>query len=241
MPVLRTLNLLFPGLLVLICGVACFGQPLKSDTSFIANAKANTIARYSNSISAQSHLYNGSAYTEYISQRDENPYFIDEWLDGTVTYDGEYYTNVPVLYDITTDRVIIDNAFSIKKVMLVNEKVSAFTIQDHRFVHLRNMELPEGHYEITYDGAIKVYVHHRKSLQSRVVDYSIINEFEEKKLYYIYKDATWFPVKGKGSVLKVLEGKKKELKKFIRDNRLQFRNDRARDISRVAQFYDQLK
>ena len=218
-----------------------FGQTVKGDSSFIATAKANTIARYSNSISGQSHLYNGSAYSEYVSQREEHPYFIDEWIEGSVIYDEEYHDNVPLLYDISADRVIVDNPFSIKKVMLVNEKVTEFTIQGHHFVQLKNTPLPVGHYELTYDGVTKVYVRHRKTLQSRPVDYSIINEFEEKKLYYIYKGGTYFSVRGKGSVLKLLEDKKKELKKFIRDNKLQFGSDKARDISRLVQYYDQLK
>jgi hypothetical protein len=216
------------------------GQGFRADTAFVAAAKKNSIALYDKAISAQSHLYNGSAYTEYISQGNEHPYYVDEWLEGSVTYDGEFHDNVPLLYDISSDRIIVDNPYSIKKVMLVNEKVAAFSIQDHKFVHLVGAAVPPGHYEIAYDGKTKVYVRHRKTLQAQTVDYSIVNKFEEKKLYYIYKDGIFHSVKGKGSVLKVLEVKKKELKKFIRDNKLLFTNNRARDISRVAQYYDQL-
>jgi len=218
-----------------------FGQNVKVDSSFIADAKKNVIANYSNSISAQSHLYNGSAYTEYISQNDEHPYFIDEWIEGSVVYDEEFHDNVPLLYDISLDRNIVDNQYSIKKVMLVFEKVSEFTIQGHHFVMLKNTPLPVGYYELAYDGPSKVYVRHRKSLQSKAVDYSVVNLFEEKKLYYIYKDGTFYSVRGKRSVLKLLEDKKKELKKFIRDNKLQFGNEKTRDISRLVQYYDQLK
>jgi hypothetical protein len=224
----------------LLCCFVSFGQSFRSDTSFVAAARKNSIALYDKSISAQSHLYNGGAYTEYVSQEDENPYFIDEWLEGTVTYDGEFHSNVPLLYDISLDRIAIDNQYSIKKVLLVNEKVTAFSIQDHKFIHLVDVPITAGHYEITYDGKTKVYVKHRKTLQSQAVDYSIVNKFEEKKLYYIYKDGKFNSVKSKGSVLKLFETKKKELKKFIRDNKLQFGNDRAKDISRVAQQYDQL-
>jgi hypothetical protein len=234
---LRPLLFLFCGL---ICSVSSFGQSFKSDTAFVAEARKNFIDRYSTKLGGQSHLYNGSAYTEYISQGEEHPYFIDEWIDGSVVYDGDLYTNVPILYDLSLDRVVIDNQFSIKKVMLVNDKVSEFTIQGHHFVHLTDTELPPAHYELAYDGKIKVYARHRKTLQSRVVDYSIINQFEEKKLYYIYKDGKFITVRGKRSMLNVLDDKKKELKKFIRDNQLSF-TDRLRDMSRLAQYYDQIK
>jgi hypothetical protein len=232
---------LFTFLCFVLANGYSLGQTLKADSSFIADAKKNAIASYDNAISAQSHLYNGSAYTEYISQNEENPYFIDEWIDGSVVYDEEFHDNVPLLYDISADRIIVDNQYSIKKVMLVFEKVSEFTIQGHHFVQLRNTPLPVGYYELAYDGPHKVYVRHRKTLQSKAVDYSIINLFEEKKLYYIYKNGMFYPVRGKASVLKLLEDKKKELKKFIRDNKLQFGNEKARDISRLVQYYDQLK
>jgi hypothetical protein len=224
----------------LLSSLISFGQNSRADTLFVAAAKKNSIALYEKSISGQSHLYNGSAYTEYISQGTENPYFIDEYLEGSVMYDEEFHDNVPLLYDISLDRIVIDNAFSIKKVMLVNEKVAAFTIKDHRFVHLVKAAVPEGHYEIMYDGKSKVYVRHRKTLQSKRVDYSVINVFEEKKVYYIYKDGRFYSVKSKGSVLKVLETKKKELKKFIRDSKLVFGENRAKDIGRVVERYDQL-
>src|SRR5690242_20423574 len=148
------------------------GQNVKVDSSFIADAKKNVIASYNNAINAQSHLYNGSAYAEYISQNDEHPYFIDEWIDGSVTYDEEFHDNVPLLYDISADRLIVDNQFSIKKVMLVFEKVSDFRIRDHHFVLLKNTSLPVGYYELGYDGPSKVYVRHRKTRQSKAVDYT---------------------------------------------------------------------
>lgn len=232
-------------LLLLCCGLLCsvglFGQNFRRDTVFLAEAKASAIKSYATAIGGQSHLYNGSAYTEYVPQRDENPYFIDEWLEGTVTYDGEFHDNVPILYDLSLDRVIIDNAFSVKKVMLVNEKVDAFTIGDRKFIHMVKGPLTPGHYELAYDGDVKVYGRYKKSLQSKAVDYSRINIFEEKKLYYIYKDGKFNSVRSKGSVMKVLGDKKKELKKFIRDNKLAFGSDRIRDMSRVAQYYDQIK
>lgn len=221
--------------------VVSFGQTFKKDSSFVAEARQNSIKRYSEATGGQSHLYNGSAYSEYFSQKDEHPYFIDEWIEGSVVYDAEHYTNVPILYDISIDRVIIDNGFTIKKVMLVNEKVKEFTIGQNRFVHINDGRLPEGHYELAYDGDVKVYIRHKKKLQSRIVDHVIQNSFDSKKQYYIYKDGKITSVRGKGSVIKVFQDKKKELKKFTRDNDLAFRSDRGKDMSRLAEYYDQIK
>ncbi|HEY5825165.1 MAG TPA: hypothetical protein VIT44_12395 [Cyclobacteriaceae bacterium] len=216
-------------------------QNFKSDSSFLADAKKNSIQLYSKSLSAQSHLYNGSSYTEYRSQNEENPYFIDEWLDGTIQYDSDFYENVPLLYDISRDKLITDHQYTVNKIELINERIGYFTIKDHLFVQLEDKRLTKGFYELVYDGLSKVYVRHQKTLQSKRVDYSIENLFEEKTTYYILKDGRYISVKSKGSVLNVLEDKKTELKKFIRDNHLSFTSARTKDITRLVQYYDQLK
>jgi len=216
-------------------------QNFKSDSSFLADAKKNAIQLYSQSLSAQSHLYNGSAYTEYRSQNEENPYFIDEWLDGTILYDGDLYQNVPLLYDISRDKLITDHRYTVNKIELINERIGYFIIKDHHFVQLEDKKLAKGFYELAYDGPTKVYVRYQKALQSKRVDYSIENLFEDKTTYYILKDTRYIPVKSKGSVLNVLEDKKTELKKFIRDNHLSFNANRTKDITRLVQYYDQLR
>ncbi len=216
-------------------------QNFKSDSSFLVDAKKNAVQLYSQSLSAQSHLYNGSAYTEYRSQNEENPYFIDEWLDGTVQYDGDFYENVPLLYDISRDKLITDHQYTVNKIELINERIGYFIIKDHRFVQLDDKKIPQGFYELAYDGPTKVYVRYQKTLQSKRVDYSIENLFEEKTTYYVLKDGRYISVKSKGSVLNVLEDKKTELKKFIRDNHLSFNTNRIKDITRLVQYYDQLK
>jgi hypothetical protein len=216
-------------------------QTFKSDSSFLAEAKKNAVQLYSQSLSAQSHLYNGSAYTEYRSQNEENPYFIDEWLDGTIRYDGDLYENVPLLYDISKDKLITDHQYAVNKIELISERIEHFTIKNHLFVPLEDQKIAKGFYELAYDGPTKVYVRYQKALQSKRVDYSIENLFEEKTSYYILKGTRYISVKSKGSVLNALEDKKVELKKFIRDNHLGFKTDRTKDITRLAQHYDQLK
>jgi hypothetical protein len=227
--------------LLVLLPFAIRAQNFKADTSFLADARKNAIQLYTSSLSAQSHLYSGSAYAEYKAKGDENPYFIDEWLTGTIYYDGDFYENVPLLYDISRDKLITDHRYSINKIELINERIGYFTINAHRFVPLKNKKIPDGFYELAYDGPTKVYVRYQKTLQSKAVDYSIENRFEEKNSFYIFQNNQFFSVKSKGSVLKVLEDKKTELKKFIRDNQLGFGPNRVKDISRVVQYYDQLK
>src|SRR5712672_2877441 len=95
--------------LLLIASVS-FAQPASRDTAFVASAKQNTKDLYSHFITSQSQLYRGSDYHKYVPTEDEHPYFmLDDWKEGTIAYDGEYYENVPLLYDMFKDKVIIEN------------------------------------------------------------------------------------------------------------------------------------
>lgn len=224
--------------LISFCGYIAVGQS-SNDSSFVADASKNAIALYSKSTGPQSHIYNGNSYIEYSQQEEEHPYFINEWIDGTITYEGQYYENIPLLYDINNDKIITDHQYGINKIQLINSKVSNFTIQQHHFTNLKNEGNPAGFYEVLYDGNTKAYVQWRKSLQETVTNQSIERRFDYKSIYYIRKGGKMYSVKNKKSVINLLADKKSEIKKFIRSNNINFKADRSKALSQVVQFYDQ--
>src|SRR5690349_5471588 len=77
-------------------------QEVSIDTTFLSKANKKSIALYEESIKHQSRLFNGSDYVVYLPEKEEHPYFqMDDWVFGTVTYWGETYHNVPLLYDLS--------------------------------------------------------------------------------------------------------------------------------------------
>ena len=231
------------GILVLFFLLSCrlsMAQSLQNDSSFVSEAKKNSVKLYSKVTGPQSHIYNGHAYIEYRQQEEEHPYFIDEWLDGTVVYEDELYENIPLLYDISNDEIITDHRYNVNKIQLIGSKVKSFTLQKHRFVNLNEENIPAGFYEILYDGQTKVYAQWRKVLQETITAQTIERRFDDKTLYFIRKDGKMISVKSKKSVLDVFADKKSELRKFLHANPTPFKADRAKNISQMAQHYDQL-
>ncbi len=227
-----------PALLLLLYGGYTFGQSIRADSSFVAAASKKAIALYTTGIAGQSHLYNGNAYIEYQQQKEEHPYFIDEWIDGSVVYENELYQNVPLLYDINKDRLITDHQYNINKIQLISSKVKSFTLKQHQFVNLMESGIPPGFYELLYDGKTKVYAQWKKILQETITNQSIERRFDNKNGYYIFKDGKMIQVKSKKSVLHVFADQKSALRK-MRGTR--FKTDRARSIREMAQHYDQLQ
>ncbi|HRI79029.1 MAG TPA: hypothetical protein PLR06_05780 [Cyclobacteriaceae bacterium] len=214
-------------------------QSINSDTSFVSLAKRNAGAWYEKEMISQSRLYNGTGYREYLSKEDEHPYLIDDWEDGSIVYDGELFTNVPLMLDISDDKVIIEHYSSREKIQLLVDKVSWFTLKNRRFARL-DVPSRNGFYEVLHDGTTKVVVKWEKALQTRLSGNAIHMYFLERSFCYILKDNIYYPVKSKKSVLTVLSDHKSELNKFISKNKLDFRIDREKNIARITEYYDSL-
>lgn len=228
---------------LLLCASLALAQPA-ADTLFVRDAVKNTIGFYTTSIQGQTSLYNGSQYREpNRSDNDQHPFFEnDDWVTGTVTYDGQYYEDVPLLYDITSDKVVTENYYNADQIVLVWEKLDAFTIGADAFEKLSHKTLPRaGFYHVLYNGETKVVARRQKVIREKITGQSIEIEFDPRYRYFIFKNGAYFTVKSKASMLKVLEDEKPALRQFINKNKLRFKFMREEALRRVAAYYDTLK
>jgi hypothetical protein len=228
----------------LLCASSAVHAQLSADTLFLGAAVKNTIKFYSKSIQGQASLYNGSQYKEpNRSDNDQHPFFgSDDWVFGTVNYDGEFYDNVPLLYDITADKVVTENYYNADQIALVNEKLNAFTIGKHTFAKISHKTLPRsGFYQVLYDGESQVVVRRQKVIREKIVSQTIEIEFDPRYRYFLYKNGAYFQVRTKASVLRVLNDEKTALRQFISRQKIRFKHSPETALQLVAAHYDTLK
>jgi hypothetical protein len=222
----------------------CYSQTINPDTSFLALSRKKSIELYTRATQNQSKLYNGSDYIIYQPKDEEHPYFeVDDWTYGSIVYDGDLYENVALMYDINIDKVITEHNRG-NSIKLLDEKIQRFSILNHTFVRLNgddSTKISAGFYDQLYGGASKVIAKHVKTYQESLDQGEIIPRFEESTQYYIIKNDVYFPVKSKGSVLKVFDDRKQEIKDFVKKNRISFKANREEAIARMAEFYDTQK
>jgi hypothetical protein len=221
-------------------------QDAKTDTTFLTNAITHTKAIYRDETAGEGPLFNGVQYKELaLHNNDEgHPYFeSDDWIEGSVNYDGGQYDNVLIQYDLITDKVVIDHPLSHFKMELIGEKVNAFILNSHKMIRLTpdstNTTIKPGFYELLYDGKLKVYAKHRKIKQEQYDSDQIKFLFDQKTQYYILKDNIYYPVKSKSSVLKVFRNKKVMLRKYLSKNKINFRKNTGLAIAKSAEFYEE--
>ena len=237
--------------ILLFLSIAPFGsvhsQTYVADTVFVLSAVKNAREVYTRSLGVGSHLLNGIQYKEYNPHHDDvgHPYFVsDDWVEGTVHYDGDVYEGVAILYDLVREKVVIEHPYAGIKLELISEKIKCVDLPGHRFVRIdadtvKNSPIRTGFYDLLYDGRTKFYAKRQKTKKEEIVGMEIKVTFSKNDHLYICKRGQYVPVKSKSSVLDVLEDRKAEVRKYIRKNKIRFRKGREQAISRVVSFYDE--
>jgi hypothetical protein len=230
----------------LISSARSLGQGNETDTLFYRSALSSTIHYYTESVGYQLGLYNAACYPGYpfIFIKD-NPYFqSDHFKPGSVFYDGILYTDVPLLYDQVEDAVIVQGNQC--PIQLINKKLSGFTLNDHLFIwcdrnDVNDVKIQEGFYELLSKGRTGVLKREIKNLtknlsESEGAERSVL----VRTLYFIKINNRIYPINKTKDLIRSLMDKQNEIRMFIRNDKLKFRQDPETVLLRTTSFYDEL-
>ena len=225
------------------------GQTTPNDTTAQQIALNHIKEVYNTAIREQSHLYNGPEYDSYSPIIKGNANFLDkdDFVAGTVTYDGIFYENVPMMYDINRNLVValLYNKFS--KYILLNERVQSFDILNHHFIHIKadslntNTGMDDGFYDQVYYRGLEVLVKRSKSIQNTTGINTLETYFTPASLsFYLKKGNSYYSISGQSALLTVLKDKKKELLQYIKTNKIKFKKTPEEAMVAIASRYDEL-
>jgi hypothetical protein len=219
-----------------------FGQALKSDSLALRSSRQFITNFYDENLGENTRLYNGIEVIDPFQRKviEGFPYFaIDDWQEGSIFYDDQLYENIPLLFDVYQNRVLVDHPRSHAKIELISEKIKYFTVSDKYFVQL---ESPiAGFYQELYGGEIKIYARHYKTIQEKIEAKSMITEFISKRKLYILRDGTYYTITTKKSALNVLKENKNELNKLLSQEKISFKKNKEYALARMGHYFDQLK
>jgi hypothetical protein len=209
---------------------------------------SNAITFYNKFIGEDAHLYNGSEHAPYDFRIKGHPYFESNLLhSGFVNYDSVLYQNINMAYDIVRDELTANRYNQNFRVTLVNEKIAYFSILNHYFVRLiqdsiNKLIITTGFYDQLYNGKLKLFAKRQKKIIETVTaDEGDKLWFEENDLYFILRNNKYFSVKDKNDLFDLFKDRKKDLKKYLRKNKIKFKDDPELAISKSVEYYDQLK
>ena len=234
------------GLFLLVPSAISIAQP-GHDVTFLGDAKQNAFNRHQQALGAQARLYNGSKYRAPQHTLEEHPYFVSEdWVMGDVYYDGEFFENVPLMYDIFQGVLVTEHYPSGHAIQLVYGKLQHFSIAGRDFEKIENEtvgnSLPtSGFYEILYPGPTRVVARRQKQKHEEIDANEIERTYNERNRYFVFKNGVYFPVKSKRSVRKLMTDKRQEINQFLKQHKAPFSLDREKMLKMTAEYYDSLK
>lgn len=236
--------------LIVVLACNCFilaqSQAITNDTSFLQSSIDSALTLHKTSLGQSLRLYNGTAYNVTYPGAKGFPYFNSESLQkGTVLYDGSFYQDIPLLYDLVNDVVITESYNHQYNIQLLVERVSYFTLAGHRFVHLQQdsvngASIATGFYDVLYSGKTTALARREKKLQQVAKNDGIDSRFIGYTYYYIYSKDTYHKITGTSSLLDAFADKKNNVRSFLRKNNYRFKKDPENTISKAAAYYDQL-
>ena len=199
---------------------------------------------YERALEGIHHLYNGSEYVAYEPLEDEHPYFeTDEWTFSDFKYDGEWFRNVPLLFDINKNKLITSYYYNGTKMQFIQNRVDEFFLSNHRFINIKetadSTTLRKGYYELLYDGKTKVLAKRSKNYSEVIDRTEEFRSFKDGSQIFLIVEGKPSKINGKREIVNVLNSKKSEVRAFIRKNNL-FTNDKENSILQLAKYFDSI-
>jgi hypothetical protein len=209
---------------------------------------SNAIAFYNKFIGEDAHLYNGSEHALYDFRIKGFPYFESNSLQtGFVNYDSVLYQQVNMAYDIVRDELTINRYNQNFRITLVNEKITYFSLLNHYFVRLiqdtiNKSIITTGFYDRLYNGKLKLFAKRQKKIIEKVTaEEGDQLWFEEHDGYFILRNNKYFSIKDKKDLFDFFKDRKKDLKRYLRKNKIRFKDAPELAILKSVEYYDQLK
>jgi len=231
--------------LFFLSAIPALAQSPAADSILYQKAVYRAIAVYHEAMGDQSGLFNGIQYAQFPFSFAENGHpFFKENKPGTGSiYDNVLYENVQLQYDEVQEVIFMQD--SARRIQLLNPRITGFTLFDNTFIRLvkdsaNAISLNTGFYNLLYNGNTRLLKKEEKMIREDVSTGVILRYIEVLTRYYIERNHTWYSIKSKNGVLDVFKDRKKELRQFIKKNKLSYRKDKDDMLVKVTAYYDQL-
>ena len=234
-------SLLLFALLALGLTPSTYAQSSLSDSAARSQNATEVIDYYIEHIKGQSELFIGTRY-EMMAPANKGSYFFGDHAyitPATVYVNSTLYKTVPILYDVYHDQMITYTGENF--MVLDHTKTREVKLFDHHFKYLDQPGLAPGYYDVLYDGKSQVLVKMTKVINEEIVSQQEVQTtIVDKVQLYLKKGDAFFPVTSKSAVLSILSDRKKEIKQYLQDQKLDFNQDKTAAIVAIAGYYDQL-
>ncbi len=210
-------------------------------TTLSLHAQDGIVDSYLNRTGKYAEIYNGRIETVYSSVfYSDLPYYVSsDYASGKLVYNGINYPGIEARLDLYKEQLILKSPGDNYSVVVVNDYVDSLYIYNDVFLYLdkeKKGSLKEGYYCLLYDGNMQLL--HK---QSALIDTrDVVHRFNIKNHHYLLLDGVYHNVSNKKSFIKIFPQYKKEINRFSKEQKLNFKNDKKNSLALLARYCDEL-
>ncbi|MCH7658178.1 MAG: hypothetical protein IIB05_07660 [Bacteroidetes bacterium] len=188
-------------------------------------------------------LINGIKYLYLYSNVDGHPFFGEnQFHTGSLVIADREYQDVYLKYDLYNQNMILQySPFTggTEQILLKNEFIHEFKIDGKLFRKYSFSETGTRFYQVVTSGKIYCLYHWEKELRYSTL--SLYNFSPQKKVSYIVMKGKPYRFKSKKQFRRLFPVQhQKEIKQFIRNNKIRLKNESDGNMRRLLEFCNQL-
>ncbi|MCZ4695689.1 hypothetical protein DWB61_12960 [Ancylomarina euxinus] len=193
-------------------------------------------------------IINGKIWVPKTSLTQGKQFFLERMdLKGSIQFKGVQFDHIEFAYDISTEEVItaIETNDKTKRNIVINPYLlEGFSVMDSSvkynfvrgdFLHFKLDS--SGYYQVVRFPNIQYIIKRRKHKKLKL-DHSQKFEYITHNELFILKNNELITVKSKSDILNLFPNKKKEMKRFIRNNRLKIGTKKPMDAIALLTIFD---
>ncbi|HXB34776.1 MAG TPA: hypothetical protein VNV35_15185, partial [Puia sp.] len=188
-------------------------QSSLKDNSIPDSAYAVALRQYHTYVAPEVGLYRGIQYIDYDFTIQKGQPFLgpNRVRTGSVWYGGIQYNDVPMLYDLVKEQLVVMDPFNVFKISVYMDLVDSFAMDGHTYFRMKDSLAPStmrsGFWDRIYPGKLVLLKRERKSLNENImisadnVRFFILPSVS----YYFQKGGVYYPVNDKKELFDALK------------------------------------
>jgi len=226
----------------------CLSGYLNAQTSGSVDSGKDSLSRFIQmKYGLDQELFNGFQYYKRFVKYKGDPFYPeDSFYEGSVSIKGVEYENVQLKYNSYSHFLVLeytDFEGRYNQLRLNNAQIDSFQLGEYSFQKLSLLDEDALFYQVIYSGPFTCYIHWAKDIHATSDDLQYTYEYTKPhSTNYISYEGEIQTFTNKNSFLSIFsETMQAEIKKYLRQQRLSFREVDPGDIQNLLMHISQLE
>jgi len=240
-PTFRIIGLVF---LILFSIIPSYSQDTDEP---IMNPVDQILSHTENVYQADDRLINGTFYIPKHPLAIGHPYYLTtDWLQAILYIKGLTYKDVSIRFNIEEDLVVLKRQYElglVEEILLNTLLIDSLRINDNLFINSPLMNIPgsPGFLEVIYNGKYESFLKYKKEHKDELTHTVRYGKYlDTKRVLYLFDGKDFIKINDKQDLYDIFAPHEKEIKKFMRKNKIHLKNSSKEQYVQLLKYCDGL-